>query len=156
VGFASLVATNASRMAKAVYPKACLEFGLRRAQGPNGGLTASAFAFLGGFVGTSNIKASQLYRVPCVGSMSHAFITSFSDLSEVDNFEVNGVDIKARAIAIRKELGWKTHDGELTAFLAFAKTFPNNFKTLIDTYSTLESGMQNTIIVGKALLEAGA
>lgn len=124
-------------MAKAVYPKACIEFGLRRAQGPNGGLTASAFAFLGGFTGTSNIKASQIYGIPCVGSMSHAFITSFTNLTEVDNFQINGVDIKTRALAIRKELGWSTHEGELAAFLAYTKTFPNNFKALVDTYSTL-------------------
>lgn len=98
-------------MAKAVYPKSCLEFGLRRAQGPNGGLTASAYAFLGGFTGTSNIKASQIFMIPCIGSMSHAFITSFTDLDEVDDFEINGVNIKERSIEIRQELGWSTHDG---------------------------------------------
>lgn len=124
-------------MVKAVYPKSCVQFGLRRAQGPNGGLTASAFSFLGGFSGTSNIKAAQLFDIPCLGSMSHAFITSFTELSEVNDFVVNGIDIKERAIAIRKELGWETHDGELASFLAFAKTFVNNFKSLIDTYSTI-------------------
>lgn len=41
LGFASLVATNASRMAKVVEPKKCVEFGIRRAQGPDGGLSAS-------------------------------------------------------------------------------------------------------------------
>jgi nicotinate phosphoribosyltransferase len=102
VGFASLVATNASRMSKAVYPKSCIEFGLRRAQGPNGGLSASIYAYLGGFVGTSNVKASQLYSIPCMGSMSHAFITSFTTLSEVEAFTVNGVDIPARALQIRQ------------------------------------------------------
>jgi nicotinate phosphoribosyltransferase len=43
----------------------------------------------------------------------------------------------------------------LAAFLAYAKAFSNNFKTLIDTYSTLETGILNTIIVSKALAEAG-
>lgn len=49
LGFATLVATNASRMAKAIYPKKCVEFGIRRAQGPDGGLSASTYAVLGGF-----------------------------------------------------------------------------------------------------------
>lgn len=102
VGFASLVATNASRMCKAVHPKSCLEFGLRRAQGPNGGLSASAYAYLGGFSGTSNTKAAQLYKIPCIGSMSHAFITSFTSLKEVEDFYLNDVDIPARALEIRK------------------------------------------------------
>lgn len=61
LGFASLVATNASRMVKAVYPKQCVEFGIRRAQGPDGGLSASAYSYLGGFEGTSNMKASQIF-----------------------------------------------------------------------------------------------
>ena len=65
-------------MAKAIYPKSCVEFGIRRAQGPDGGLSASAYAFLGGFEGTSNMKASQIYQMRCLGTMSHAFITSFT------------------------------------------------------------------------------
>lgn len=58
-------------------------------------------------------------------------------------------------MAIREELKLSTHDAELAAFLSYARTFSNNFKTLIDTYSTLESGILNTIIVSKALSEAG-
>jgi nicotinic acid phosphoribosyltransferase len=58
-------------------------------------------------------------------------------------------------LAIRAEYRWKTHDGELASFLSYAKSFSHNFKTLIDTYSTLESGILNTIIVAKALSEAG-
>ena len=101
LGFASLVATNASRMEKAIRPKKCVEFGIRRAQGPNGGLSASAYAFLGGFSGTSNIKASQLYNIPCIGTMSHAFITAFTSLDDVEEFEINNVPIKKRSLEIR-------------------------------------------------------
>lgn len=155
LGFATLVATNASRMAKAIYPKKCVEFGIRRAQGPDGGFSASSYAFLGGFEGTSNMKASQIYNLPCMGTMSHAFITSFVSLEEIDEFEINNIPIKKRSLEIRKQLNFETHDGELAAFLAYAKAFSNNFKTLIDTYSTLESGILNTIIVSKALSEAG-
>lgn len=155
LGFSSLVATNASRMARAVAPKKCIEFGIRRAQGPDGGLTASAYAFLGGFAGTSNMKASQIYGIPCYGTMSHAFITSFTSLEQVSPFQLNGVDVVQRTLEVRDAFGWKTHDGELAAFLAYVKCFSGNFKALIDTYDTLKSGMLNTIIVGKVLIEAG-
>jgi nicotinate phosphoribosyltransferase len=89
-----LVATNASRMSKAIYPKKCVEFGIRRAQGPDGGLSASSYAFLGGFEGTSNMKAAQIYKIPCMGTMSHAFITAFVSLDEVEEFLINNVAIK--------------------------------------------------------------
>lgn len=68
---------------------------------------------------------------------------------------INNIPIKQRALEIRNELNLETHDGELAAFLAYAKTFSHNFKTLIDTYNTIESGILNTIIVSKALSEAG-
>ena len=49
INFASLITTNASRMYLKSLPTQCVEFGLRRAQGPNGALTASKYAYLGGF-----------------------------------------------------------------------------------------------------------
>lgn len=98
MGFASLVATNASRMAKAISPKKCIEFGIRRAQGPDGGFSASAYAFLGGFSGTSNVKAAQVYKIPCFGTMSHAFITSFTTIEQLNGVIINGVDLVQRAL----------------------------------------------------------
>lgn len=80
IGFSTLVATNASRMITAANNKKCIEFGIRRAQGPDGGLTASQYSFLGGFAGTSNVLCGRIYGIPTVGTISHAFITSFAGL----------------------------------------------------------------------------
>ncbi len=58
-------------------------------------------------------------------------------------------------MSYRKEFGFTTHDGELTAFLNYARAFSNRVVALIDTYSTLDSGILNAIVVGKALVAAG-
>jgi nicotinate phosphoribosyltransferase len=77
MNFSTLIATNASRMvAIAGEQKSCIEFGLRRAQGPNGGMTASKYSYLGGFKGTSNVLAGQLYKVPISGTHAHSFVQS--------------------------------------------------------------------------------
>ena len=56
INFASLVATNASRMNLISGPhNKCVEFGLRRAQGPDGALTATKYAYMGGFIASSNV-----------------------------------------------------------------------------------------------------
>ncbi|XP_057592818.1 nicotinate phosphoribosyltransferase isoform X4 [Hippopotamus amphibius kiboko] len=79
VSYASLIATNAARLRLIAGPqKRLLEMGLRRAQGPDGGLTASTYSYLGGFDGSSNMLAGQLRGVPVAGTLAHSFITSFS------------------------------------------------------------------------------
>lgn len=79
VSYASLIATNAARLRLIAGPtKRLLEMGLRRAQGPDGGLTASTYSYLGGFDGSSNVLAGQLRGVPLAGTLAHSFVTSFS------------------------------------------------------------------------------
>ena len=48
-----------------------------------------------------------------------------------------------------------TNDGELAAFISYAKAFPHKFLALVDTYNTLKSGVPNFICVAKALVDFG-
>ena len=84
INFASLVTTNAARMNMVAGDAVkCVEFGLRRAQGPNGSLTASKYSFLGGFVATSNVYAGYLYGIPVAGTCAHSFIMSFESEDDI-------------------------------------------------------------------------
>ena len=78
-GFASLIATKASRVCAAAQGDPVIEFGLRRAQGPDGGMTASRAAFIGGCESVSNTLAAMHYRVPPRGTMAHSWVMAFAD-----------------------------------------------------------------------------
>ncbi len=85
VNFQSLIATKASRMQQATKGRGIImEFGLRRAQGENGGHSASRASFIGGTKLTSNTYAGMKYGIPVAGTMAHSWIMSFE--SEVEAF----------------------------------------------------------------------
>lgn len=75
----SLIATKASRVVYAAQGDGIMEFGLRRAQGPDAGLYGARAAMIGGCVGTSNVLAGQMFDVPVLGTHAHSWIMSFPD-----------------------------------------------------------------------------
>ncbi|OPJ55052.1 nicotinate phosphoribosyltransferase [Alkalithermobacter paradoxus] len=86
VNFQSLIATKASRVCFAAGSDPVLEFGLRRAQGPDAGLYGSRAAVIGGCVGTANVLAGKMFNIPVVGTHAHSWVQKFD--SELESFRV--------------------------------------------------------------------
>ena len=79
VNHQSLIATKAARVCYAAQGDGIMEFGLRRAQGPDAGTYGARAAVIGGCVGTSNVLCGQLFDVPVKGTHAHSWIMSFPD-----------------------------------------------------------------------------
>lgn len=75
----SLIATKAARVCYAAKGDGVMEFGLRRAQGPDAGTLGARAAMIGGCVGTSNVLCGQRFDVPVLGTHAHSWIMSFPD-----------------------------------------------------------------------------
>ena len=75
----SLIATKASRVVHAAQGDSVLEFGLRRAQGPDAGVLGARAAMIGGCSATSNVLTGKLYNVPVKGTHAHSWVMSFPD-----------------------------------------------------------------------------
>jgi nicotinate phosphoribosyltransferase len=123
VNFQTLIATKAARICQAAEGGTVIEFGLRRAQGVDGALSAARAAFIGGAAATSNTLAGKRYGIPVRGTMAHSWIMAFAS--------------------------------EREAFEKYAETYPDGSILLIDTYDTLGSGIENAIVVGQRLMQAG-
>lgn len=96
LGFPTLVATKAARVVAAARGDPVLEFGLRRAQGIDGGVTASRAAYVGGCAGTSNVLAGQLYGIPVRGTHAHSWVMCFDD--ELESFQAYAEAMPANCV----------------------------------------------------------
>ncbi|MBQ9630239.1 MAG: nicotinate phosphoribosyltransferase [Treponema sp.] len=124
INFQSLIATKTARVWLASNRGNIMEFGLRRAQGPDGAMSASRAAFIGGANGTSNTLAGKRYGIPVMGTMAHSWIMSFpseveafrsyakiypsSSVFLIDTYDTLKVGIKS-AITVGKELQKQGH-----------------------------------------------
>jgi nicotinate phosphoribosyltransferase len=124
VNFQTLVATKAARVCVAAQGDPVFEFGLRRAQGPDGGVSASRAAFVGGCVGTSNTLAASRFGIPAVGTHAHSWVMAFDTEEEafrayaaampnngtflIDTYDT--LDGARRAVEIGKRLRQSGHE----------------------------------------------
>lgn len=123
INFQTLIATKAARVYLASEKGKVLEFGLRRAQGRDGAMSAARAAYIGGAAATSNTLAGKIYGIPVRGTMAHSWVMAYTTEEE--------------------------------SFQRYADLYPDSAILLIDTYSTLESGIQNAILVGQAMKKRG-
>ncbi|CDJ41201.1 nicotinate phosphoribosyltransferase, putative [Eimeria tenella] len=98
---------------------------------PDGALSASRYAYLGTFDGTSNLQAAYEFGIPLAGTMSHAFVSSFASFK----------DLKVKPSSLGLDFP--------------EATFPENFLALVDTYNTLSSGIPNFLSVALAMFQRG-
>lgn len=85
INFQTLIATKSVRICLAAHPDPVIEFGMRRAQGIDGAISASRAAFIGGCSSTSHVLAGKLFGIPVRGTHAHSWVMAFE--SEGDAFE---------------------------------------------------------------------
>src|SRR5262245_20366034 len=124
INFQTLIATKAARICFAAQKDPVIDFGLRRAQGIDGGLAASRAAFIGGCHGTSNVLAGKIFGIPIRGTHAHSWVMAFGDelaafrsyaaampnncVFLVDTYDaLHGVE---NAIVVGRELRSRGHD----------------------------------------------
>ncbi len=89
MNFQTLIATKSARICMSTRGEPVLEFGLRRAQGIDGALSASRSAYMGGCAATSNVLAGKVFGIPVKGTHAHSWVMAFDD--ELEAFEAYAV-----------------------------------------------------------------
>lgn len=82
LNMSTMIASKAARVVLAAQGRNVMEFGTRRAHGPEAGLLAARAAYIAGCVGTSNVEAGHRYGIPVLGTCAHSFIMSFESEEE--------------------------------------------------------------------------
>ena len=82
LSFQTLIATKAARVVEAAGGRGVVEFGTRRAHGPQAGTLAARAAYVGGCIGTSNVQAGLRFGIPTFGTLAHSFVMAYDDEGE--------------------------------------------------------------------------
>ncbi len=98
INFPTLVATKAARVVEAGRGRPVIDFGTRRAHGPEASVLAARAAYLGGCAGTSNVYAASRLGIPAVGTMAHSYVMAFK--SEKEAFENYLADFPENAVLL--------------------------------------------------------
>lgn len=85
INFQTSIATKAARVVKAARDRGVVEFGSRRAHGPQAGVLAARAAYIGGCIGTSNVEAGFRFGVPTYGTVAHSFVMRYD--TEEESFQ---------------------------------------------------------------------
>jgi nicotinate phosphoribosyltransferase len=107
INFQTLIATKSARICLAAQGAPVLEFGLRRAHGPDGGLAASRAAYIGGCTGTSNVLAGKVFGIPVKGTHAHSWVMTFN--TELEAFAAFAKAMPANSIFLVDT--YDTHQG---------------------------------------------
>ncbi len=124
LNFQTLVATKAARIKEAAKGDQVIEFGMRRAQGIDGSLTASRAAYVGGVDATSNVLAGRLYGIPVKGTHAHSWVQAFG--SELEAFEAYGKAFPHDSVFLVDT--YNTLDGVRHAITVAQKLAPMGFR----------------------------
>lgn len=147
--FPTLIATKAARVCMAAKGDPVLEFGLRRAQGIDGALTASRAAYIGGCDSTSNVLAGKLFGIPVKGTHSHSWVMVFDD--ELESFQTFGKYMPSSCVFLVDT--YNTIQGVEKAIEA-GKTLRKNGHELVGI--RLDSGdLAELSIKARSMLDAG-
>lgn len=82
INFQTLIATKAARVVQSARGRGVVEFGARRAHGPEAAVLAARASYIGGCIGTSNVLAGYLFGIPTYGTMAHSFIMNYDSEEE--------------------------------------------------------------------------